>query len=171
MHAHELYQVGRTLIDASRRAQAADKQSMSMSESLVLGDLLTHHQSSISEIVVRTGIAQSRVSVCIQSLAKRGWVLTASDPTDGRKTLARVTEHVQQKGKKRRANDTKDALALLLAPCAPKERKAITRALDRLYALSADTNDENSSNNASREWAIQDSNLGPLPYQRSALTD
>jgi hypothetical protein len=21
------------------------------------------------------------------------------------------------------------------------------------------------------EWAIQDSNLGPLPYQRSALTD
>jgi hypothetical protein len=24
---------------------------------------------------------------------------------------------------------------------------------------------------ASREWAIQDSNLGPLPYQRSALTD
>jgi hypothetical protein len=24
---------------------------------------------------------------------------------------------------------------------------------------------------ASREWAIQDSNLGPLPYQRSALTN
>jgi hypothetical protein len=23
----------------------------------------------------------------------------------------------------------------------------------------------------SGEWAIQDSNLGPLPYQRSALTD
>jgi hypothetical protein len=24
---------------------------------------------------------------------------------------------------------------------------------------------------ANVEWAIQDSNLGPLPYQRSALTD
>ncbi len=27
------------------------------------------------------------------------------------------------------------------------------------------------SNVKTCEWAIQDSNLGPLPYQRSALTD
>jgi DNA-binding MarR family transcriptional regulator len=142
VRTHELYQVGRALIDASRRAQGADQRGVSLSESLVLGDLLTHQQSSISEIVARTGIAQSRVSVCIQSLVRSGWVLTTADPADGRKTLARVTDRVQKDGKKRRAHGAKDALAPLLTRCSPKERKAITRALDRLYALTVDTHDE-----------------------------
>lgn len=142
VRAHELYQVGRTLIDASRRAQDADQRGTSLSESLVLGDLQTHGQSSISEIVARTGIAQSRVSVCIQSLVRRGWVLTTPDPADGRKTLARVRDRARKEGKKRRATDANDALAPLLTRCSPKERKAITRSLDRLYALAANTNDE-----------------------------
>lgn len=142
MQAHQLYQVGRTLIEASRRAQGADQQGMSPSESLVLRDLLSHGQSSVSEIVARADIAQSRVSVCIQSLVKRGWVLTTADTADGRKTLARVSGRVQKEGKKRRAVEAKDALAPLLANCSPKERKAITRALGRLYALAVDTNDE-----------------------------
>jgi MarR family 2-MHQ and catechol resistance regulon transcriptional repressor len=149
VQAHQLYQVGRTLIDASRRAQGADQHGMSPSEFLVLRDLLTHRQSSISEIVVRTDIAQSRVSVCIQSLVRRGLALTTADPADGRKTLASAAEHVQKEGKKRRANDVKDALAPLLAPCSPKERKAITRALDRLYELAVETNDEALEANAS----------------------
>lgn len=141
MQAYQLYQVGRTLIDASRRAQGAEQRGMSPSESLVLRDLLTHGQSSISEIVARTDLAQSRVSVCIQSLVKRGWVLITADPTDGRKTLARVSERVQKEGKKRRAMEAKDALAPLLANCSPKERKAITRAIGRLYTLAVEGDD------------------------------
>jgi DNA-binding MarR family transcriptional regulator len=115
---------------------------MSPTESVVLNDVLTHRQSSISEIVARTDIAQSRVSVCIQSLVKRGWVLTTTDPADRRKTLARATGHIQKEGKKRRALDATDALAPLLTHCSPKERKTITRALDRLYALGLGTSDD-----------------------------
>jgi hypothetical protein len=38
--------------------------------------------------------------------------------------------------------------------------------------LSAERSPEAKSKSpAKAEWAIQDSNLGPLPYQRSALTD
>ena len=35
----------------------------------------------------------------------------------------------------------------------------------------ASMNEKTPPERGSDEWAIQDSNLGPLPYQRSALTD
>lgn len=98
---HQLYKLGRTLIDAAQRAQGATETGMSASEFVVLRDLFLNGQSSISEIVARTDIAQSRVSVCIKQLVERGWVLTATDPADGRKRLARVTEFVKDEGVRR----------------------------------------------------------------------
>ena len=132
---------GRTLIDAAQRAQGATETGMSASEFVVLRDLFVNGQSSISEIIARTDIAQSRVSVCIKQLVARGWVLTTTDPADGRKTLASVTERVEDEGA-RRAMNAQDALAPLLAQCPIKERRAITDALERLYELAVDAGDE-----------------------------
>jgi DNA-binding MarR family transcriptional regulator len=142
MEMHQLYQLGRTLIDAAQRAQGASEHGMTPSEFLVLRDLFLNGQSSVSEIVTRTDIAQSRVSICIQHLAKRGWVVTSADPSDGRKTLARVTERVKEEGARRRVMDAQDALAPLLTRCSAKDREAITQALERLYELAVDTGDE-----------------------------
>jgi DNA-binding MarR family transcriptional regulator len=139
---HQLYQLGRTLIDAAQRAQGASEHRMTPSEFLVLRDLFLNGQSSVSEIVSRTDIAQSRVSICIQHLAKRGWVVTSADPSDGRKTLARVTERVKDEGARRRLMSAQDALAPLLTRCSPKDREAITQALERLYELAVDAGDE-----------------------------
>ena len=99
-------------------------------------------QSSISEIVTRTDIAQSRVSTCIKQLAERGWVLTTAEPTDGRKTLASVTERVKDEGARRRTMNAQEALTPLLTECSPHERRAITDALERLYELAVDARDE-----------------------------
>jgi DNA-binding MarR family transcriptional regulator len=115
---------------------------MSASEFVVLRDLFLNGQSSISEIVARTDIAQSRVSICIKQLVARGWVLTTTDPADGRKTLASVTERVKDEGPRRRAMNAEDALAPLLTKCSAKERRAITDALERLYELAVDAGDE-----------------------------
>jgi DNA-binding MarR family transcriptional regulator len=139
---HQLYKLGRTLIDAAQRAQGATETGMSASEFVVLRDLFLNGQSSISEIVARTDLAQSRVSICIKQLAERGWVSTATDPADGRKTLARVTQRVKDEGAQRRAMDAEDALAPLLTNCSAKDRRAITRALERLYELAVDADDE-----------------------------
>lgn len=139
---HQLYKLGRTLIDAAQRAQGATETGMSASEFVVLRDLFLNGQSSISEIVARTDIAQSRVSICIRQLAQRGWVLTSADPSDGRKTLASVTERVQNEGVRRRAMNAQDALAPLLDGCPADERQAITDALERLYELAVDAGDE-----------------------------
>jgi DNA-binding MarR family transcriptional regulator len=142
MQMHQLYKLGRTLIDAAQRAQGATETGMSASEFVVLRDLFLNGQSSISEIVDRTDIAQSRVSVCIKQLAARGWVLTTTDPTDGRKTLASVTERVKEEGAHRRAMNAQDALAPLLTKCSAEERRTITDVLERLYELAVDAGDE-----------------------------
>jgi DNA-binding MarR family transcriptional regulator len=142
MQMHQLYKLGRTLIDAAQRAQGATETGMSASEFVVLRDLFLNGESSISEIVDRTHIAQSRVSVCVKQFVARGWVLTTTDPTDGRKTLASVTERVKDEGADRRAMDAHDALAPLLMKCSAQERRTITDALDRLYELAVDAVDE-----------------------------
>lgn len=142
MEMHQLYKLGRTLIDAAQRAQGVTEHRITPSEHLVLRDLFFNGQSSISEIVARTDIAQSRVSICIKQLAERGWVATATDPADGRKTLARVTERVKDEGARRRVMNAEDALAPLLANCSASERRAITDALERLYELAVDAGDE-----------------------------
>jgi MarR family 2-MHQ and catechol resistance regulon transcriptional repressor len=142
MQMHQLYKLGRTLIDAAQRAQGASETGMSASEFIVLRDLFLNGQSSISEIVARTDIAQSRISICIKQLVGRGWVLTTADPTDGRKTLASVTDRVNVEGARRRTMNAQDALAPLLTKCSPAERRFITKALERLYELAVDAGDE-----------------------------
>ena len=142
MQTYQLYQLGRTLIDAAQRAQRATETGMSPSEFLVLRDLFLNGPSSISEIVARTDLAQSRVSICIKNHVKRGWVTTGTDETDGRKTIAQVTERVRIEGMKRRNRSAEDALAPLLARASPKERAAISTALERLYELAVDARDE-----------------------------
>ena len=142
MQTHQLYQLGRTLIDAAQRAQGATETGMSPSEFLILRDLFLNGPSSISEVVARTDLAQSRVSICIKNHVKRGWVTTSTDAADGRKTIAQVTDRVKTEGMKRRNRSAEDALAPLLAGASAKERTAIVTALERLYALAVDARDE-----------------------------
>ncbi len=142
MQTHQLYQLGRTMIDAAQRAQGATETGMSPSEFLVLRDLFLNGPSSISEVVARTDLAQSRVSICIQNHVRRGWVTTGTDAADGRKTIARVTDRVKTEGMKRRNRSAEDALAPLLAGASAKERAAIGTALERLYELAVDARDE-----------------------------
>ena len=142
VQTHQLYQLGRTLIDAAQRAQGAFETGMSASEFLVLRDLFLNGPSSVSEIVDRTDLAQSRVSICIKNHVNRGWVTTRTDASDGRKTIAEVTDRVKTEGMRRRTQSAQDALAPLLAGCSEQERHALTEALGRLYELAVDQGDE-----------------------------
>jgi len=69
-------------------------------------------------------------------------VPTTAEPTDGRKTLASVTERVKDEGARRRTMNAQEALTPLLTECSPHERRAITDALERLYELAVDARDE-----------------------------
>jgi MarR family 2-MHQ and catechol resistance regulon transcriptional repressor len=131
----DLYQLGRRLTDIANQGMGAPELDISPSEFMVLRDLVMNGRSCISDTVTRTGLAQSRVSTSVKSLAGRGWVHTASDPDDGRRTLAEVTPEVAAEALRRRGRDATDALDVILADCPPKERAALAEALRKLHQL------------------------------------
>ena len=132
----QLYQLGRRLSEMALREMGADELGLTPSEFLVLQDLFMNGQSSISETVHRTGLAQSRVSTSVARFVERGWVTTAPDPDDGRKTLAQVTDAVRRQGNRRRARVAGDALATALPrTVTSRERASLLRALNRLHEL------------------------------------
>ena len=131
----DLYQLGRRLTDLANQGMGAPELDISPSEFLVLRDLVMNGRSSITDTVARTGLAQSRVSTCVKTLAERGWVNTLSDPADGRRTLAEVTAEVAAESDRRRGRDATDALDIVLADCPPVERARLAQALQRLYQL------------------------------------
>src|SRR6516164_3694238 len=140
MYSHEmemsdLYQLGRRLTELAYQGMGGSELDLTPSEFLVLRDLFMNGQSSITDTVTRTGVAQSKVSMSVAKLRDRGWVNTSPDPLDGRKTLVGVTKAVKLEGDRRRARNAQDALTLVLADAEPTERKQLASALERLHEL------------------------------------
>jgi len=131
----DLYQLGRRLTDLANQGMGAPELDVSPSEFMVLRDLVMNGRSSITDTVGRTGLAQSRVSTSVKALAGRGWVVTLSDPADGRRTLAEVTPEVAAEASHRRGRNVTDALDAVLADCPPTERDQLADALRKLHQL------------------------------------
>lgn len=135
MEMSDLYQLGRRLTELAYEGMGAGELEISAGEFLVLRDLYMNGESSISETVERTGLAQSRVSTSVANLRGRGWIETGAHPEDGRKTLARVTKQVKLEGDRRRGQSATGALDLVLADARPSEKAQLTKALERLHEL------------------------------------
>jgi len=136
MQMSELYQLGRRLSDLALEQMGASELGLTPSEFLVLQDLFMNGQSSISDTVHRTGLAQSRVSTSVARFVERGWASTTTDPHDGRRTLAQVTDTVRKQGDRRRARGADDALAVALPDTVnARERATLLKALQRLHEL------------------------------------
>lgn len=131
----DLYQLGRRLTELAYQGMGGSELDLTPSEFLVLRDLFMNGQSSITDTVNRTGLAQSKVSSSVAKFRDRGWIKTSPDPRDGRKTLAEVTETVKLEGDRRRARGARDALDVVLAGAEPAERRQLAGALERLDEL------------------------------------
>jgi MarR family 2-MHQ and catechol resistance regulon transcriptional repressor len=131
----DLYQLGRRLTELAYQGMGGSEFDLTPSEFLVLRDLFMNGQSSITDTVHRTGLAQSKVSTSVAKFRDRGWVTTAPDPKDGRKTLAAVTDEVKRQGDRQRSRRADDALDNVLADADPDEREQLAAALERLHQL------------------------------------
>jgi MarR family 2-MHQ and catechol resistance regulon transcriptional repressor len=131
----DLYQLGRRLTELAYQGMGGAELDLTPSEFLVLRDLFMNGQSSITDTVNRTGLAQSKVSTSVAKFRDRGWVTISTDPNDGRKTLAAVTEDVQLQGNRRRLRRAQNALDSVLADATPDERAQLTASLERLHEL------------------------------------
>ena len=86
MEAGRLYRLIRQLRTVAG-ASSGETDTVSPSVIAVVEDLADHPDSSITEIVGRTGLVQSMVSTAVAQLRSDGVLRTSTDPKDRRRTL------------------------------------------------------------------------------------
>jgi DNA-binding MarR family transcriptional regulator len=110
--ALDLYLLGRRLTKLGEAAlEGPDAQRLPPAVALVLSDVMTHPESSISEITARTGFPQSYVSKSVHRLRQAGAAETVADPRDGRRTLVRPAASVGRRIADRAKTPLNDVLA------------------------------------------------------------
>lgn len=101
MNGIDLYILARRLLKLGEQAiPRAGIHRLPTSMQLVLMDVSGHPDSTISEIVERTGFPQSLVSGAVARLEQGRAVVTRTDPRDRRRTLVRVAADVRQRAEK-----------------------------------------------------------------------
>ncbi len=88
MDRQRLHRLGRRLVDLSRQIEPHPDDVMpSPAEELVLGDVMLYPNSTIGDVVQRTGFTQGYVSKCVAGLVQRGLLVSAVDAHDRRRTV------------------------------------------------------------------------------------
>jgi DNA-binding MarR family transcriptional regulator len=80
----------------------------------ILIDVSEYPDSSISQIVGRTGFPQSIVSEAVARLRDRGALITAVDPKDRRRTLVRLSPDIRQRMRRAPAESIAPAIGTAL---------------------------------------------------------
>ena len=91
MNGVELFLLGRTLMKIGEEAMPAPPDGARSARLVltVLSDIVGHPDSSVGEIVQRTGLPQSQVSTAVARLGESGSIETRTDPADRRRLLVR----------------------------------------------------------------------------------
>ncbi len=133
MDALDLIRLGRQLTKVGEEAmRGSGAHPLPTGPTLVMSDVLSHPDSSITEITGRTGLPQSYVSASVARLREEGIVATAADPSDGRRTLVRMSDRHMGNVARRGAIAVDAALAAALHEDGPD---AITETLATLGDL------------------------------------
>lgn len=134
VNAVELYLLGRKLMKIADEAlPKPDTGGPPTSVRLILIDIAEHPDSSVGEIVSRTGFPQSHVSASIARLRELGALVTSIDPRDRRRTLTRLAPGIRQRSQ-RAAVPVDSVLAAALGSSDPRELEETIEALDDLAA-------------------------------------
>jgi DNA-binding MarR family transcriptional regulator len=81
---------------------------------IVLVDLIEHGESTVSDIVRRTGLPQSQVSTAVARLRAAGRVNTTPDPDDRRRSLIRLEAKLSPRARAVAASSIDETLAKAL---------------------------------------------------------
>jgi DNA-binding MarR family transcriptional regulator len=129
----ELYVLGRRLMKLGEEAMPrAGFRRLPSSVQTVLLDISEHPDSSISQIVARTGFPQSLVSAAVAQLRDRGVLRTAVDQADRRRTLVRLSADIPARMARAPANSVEPVLAEALGIDDPAELASVVSMLAAL---------------------------------------
>lgn len=94
-----MHEVGQWILGAARRAMVPPHVEFDFGtrESVLMARLFDRPDgATITQLTELTGFAQSRVSTTVARLRSLGWVTTAHDPADGRRTVVRVASSTRR---------------------------------------------------------------------------
>lgn len=129
----ELYRLGRRLAKLGERTlRGSGAGPFNAGVRAILEDLVSAPGSSIRHITERTGFPQSHVSTVVAKLRDAGLVRTRSDPADGRRTLAWVTEDFHRGASDRKVEPIETVLAEALHTTDPEVLAEVTEAMELL---------------------------------------
>jgi DNA-binding MarR family transcriptional regulator len=132
MDAIRLFLLGRRLTKLAEGAMRGSSEGVPPSVALIIQDVVGHDRTPITDIVARTGLPQSYVSSSIADLARQRLIRTVADPSDGRRTLARVAPGFTRRLSERGAIPVDDAIAASAGTTEPRRVAEITATLERL---------------------------------------
>ncbi len=133
MNGLELYILGRRLMKIGQEATPqAGIHRLPTSVQLVLMDISEHPDSSISDIVERTGFPQSLVSTAVARMRDGGALETNTDAADRRRTLVRVSPKVRARMAQVPTTPLEDVLGPALGINDPAEVADLLSALESL---------------------------------------
>jgi DNA-binding MarR family transcriptional regulator len=133
MNGTELYVLGRRLMKLGEEAMPrAGFRRLPSSVQTILLDVSENPDSSISQIVFRTGFPQSLVSEAVARLRQGGALSTAIDPADRRRTLVRLSADIPARMNQAPADSVEPLLAQALGIDDPAELANVTSTLTAL---------------------------------------
>lgn len=136
MEAGRLYRLIRQLRTLAGAATGSDSASASSPSVIaVVEDLARHPDSSITEIVGRTGLVQSMVSTAVAQLRTDGVLRTAPDPRDRRRTLVSMAPAAAAAPLPCAGRTVDDALRDVRPELDENRRAEVVHHLERIAAL------------------------------------
>ncbi|MFF0298398.1 MarR family transcriptional regulator [Kitasatospora sp. NPDC004614] len=134
MDGVRLLRLGKRLTELGRE-MVTDHASATLSpgEIAVISDVYRHPDTSVQDIRVRTGFAQSHVSTSVARLRERGLLDATPDPADGRRTLLRASELACGYIRARVARPAEPVIARAVPD--PEQARRVAELLDELAGL------------------------------------
>ncbi|MFF2043352.1 MarR family winged helix-turn-helix transcriptional regulator [Kitasatospora sp. NPDC058170] len=136
MNGVELLLLGRTLAkigeEAVPTAGIGGRATGVKAVVVVMSDIYEHPESAVGEIAARTGLPQSQVSAAVARLREAGSIVTAADPRDRRRLLARQAPEISARRAEVAAAPIDGALARALGTDDPAELAEVLAALEVL---------------------------------------
>lgn len=134
MTAGDLHRLARLLREIAQLATADPGERAPAASTLaVVEDVAEHPRAAITDIVARSGLAQSMVSRTVDQLQRRGVLLVTRDPADGRRSLVEIDPKMRtEQFAKRGARPVSAALRRRLPKLTTEQRHRVQAALDIL---------------------------------------
>lgn len=132
MNGVELFLLGRSLMKIGEAALPVDSGPAERTVLIVIEDIVSNEQGTVSEIARRTSLPQSAISAAVARLREAGTITVETDPLDRRRTIIRMADELTERVEFVRSTTIDQALAEAISSDEPQAVSEVIEALEVL---------------------------------------